>query len=501
MGGRTRISLLACLFALVLAGCGSDGGTIPENQCQRPPALLDTCSRTSRAATATPPRDFAQEFADRVDELPSGRRRRRARGARQGGAQPRPARLELEPVRRARGRRHGRGRRRADHREQLDGRGDRPARPPPRSRRRARPQRRPRGDHHSAARGQPGPGRLRDDPAGDPADRQRGTARRRLGLEAPRRPAAASARAGAPDERDDLRSLRARRPPGLGRDVDRLPGHRPRARAHRGGQDPRRAPLRRRQVRRPLPPRGARGREADPPEHRPGLRHGRRHRPPLHRHGVRRGQVGRPAAADARAAGARRRGRDRDPVLRRARVRPPPGDHPPRRQAREPDGDRRPGRAPPPRQLRPRAADRRDDGQADRLRHRPRERPDPPHAGRLGGRHRRLPGARAGARRGGDPGRRRLRARRLPLPAAHRAPAVGGLDARRARQPARERDPAAADLLRPRRARDALGRRPALARGRRRGPLLVGPRALAGARGRAARRGAAPRPRTSCRPT
>ena len=38
-------------------------------------------------------------------------------------------------------------------------------------------------------------------------------------------------------------------------------------------------------------------------------------------------------------------GRDRHPVLRGARVRPPPGDHPPRRQAREPDGDRRARRA------------------------------------------------------------------------------------------------------------------------------------------------------------
>ena len=34
--------------------------------------------------------------------------------------------------------------------------------------------------------------------------------------------------------------------------------------------------------------------------------------------------------------------RDRRPGLRRARLRPPPGDHPPRRQARQPDGDRRP---------------------------------------------------------------------------------------------------------------------------------------------------------------
>ena len=76
------------------------------------------------------------------------------------------------------------------------------------------------------------------------------------------------------DERDaDLRPLRARRPARLRRDVERLQGDRPGPRAHRRGEDPRRAPLRRREVRRPLPPRGARGREADPPEHRPGLRH------------------------------------------------------------------------------------------------------------------------------------------------------------------------------------------------------------------------------------
>ena len=76
------------------------------------------------------------------------------------------------------------------------------------------------------------------------------------------------------------------------------------------------------QVRRPLPPRGARGREADPPEHRPGLRHRRRRRPPLHRHGVRRGQVGRPAAADARARSA--------PTSRsRSASRPAPGSSTP----------------------------------------------------------------------------------------------------------------------------------------------------------------------------
>ena len=101
-----------------------------------------------------------------------------------------------------------------------------------------------------------------------------------------------------------------------------------------------------------------------------------------------------------------------DPGLRRARLRPPPRDHPPRRQAGQPDDRRRPGRR------------RRDDGEADRLRHRAGDRTDPDHPGRLGGRHRRLPLARAGARRGGDAGNRRLRARRRPLPVPHRAAAV-----------------------------------------------------------------------------
>ena len=87
--------------------------------------------------------------------------------------------------------------------------------------------------------------------------------------------------------------------------------------------------------------------------------------------------------------------------------------------------------------------------QAHRLRDRPGDRADPAHPGRLGRRHRRLPRARAGARRGGDAGRRRLRARRRHLPAADRPPALGGLDARRARDPPRERAPAAAQLLRP----------------------------------------------------
>ncbi len=156
-------------------------------------------------------------------------------------------------------------------------------------------------------------------------------------------------------------------------------------------------------------------------------------------------------------------GRDRRPVLRRARVRAPAGDHPPRRQAREPDGHRRSRAARQRPHHGPRPAHRRDGRQADRLRDRASRRADATDAGGLGGRHRRLPGARAGPRRGGDAGLRRLRARRRDLPAPDRAPSVGGNDAGRARDPSRERAAPAAQLLRPRGAADPVDGGTALA--------------------------------------
>ena len=153
-------------------------------------------------------------------------------------------------------------------------------------------------------------------------------------------------------------------------------------------------------------------------------------------------------------------GRDRGPVVRRARLRAPPRDHPPRRQARQPDDHRRPGRQRP-----------RDERQAHRLRDRAGRRADPHNPGRLGGRDRRLPGPRAGARRGGDARLRRLRARRRPLPVPDRAPALRGGLARRACGPPAERAAAGAPHLQRGGTGDALLRRPAIA-GRRSGAAL-----------------------------
>ena len=94
------------------------------------------------------------------------------------------------------------------------------------------------------------------------------------------------------------------------------------------------------------------------------------------------------------------------------------------------------------------------------------DRADPDHPGRLGGRHRRLPRARAGARRGGDAGGRRLRARRRPLPVPHRPPALRGLLAGRARGAPAEREPLPPSTYNDDVPETLGGRRAARARGR-----------------------------------
>ena len=189
----------------------------------------------------------------------------------------------------------------------------------------------------------------------------------------------------------------------------------PRARRRAGprGRDQGPAPLARRRpgVRRPVPPRGARRRDVEPPEHRHRLRLGRRRRHLLHGDGVR--------ARPVRARGVERARRPR-PRPGRRRARPDPGgarararerDRPPRSEAGEhPDHDR--GR---------------------REAHRPRARAGlrrrEEHPRGRGDRHGPVPLARADPRRARGPALRPLLARDRRLRAAHRPGAVHRRDA------------------------------------------------------------------------
>ena len=130
------------------------------------------------------------------------------------------------------------------------------------------------------------------------------------------------------------------------------------------------------------------------------------HGPVLHRDGVHRGLVLRGDPARRRLGRGGRGAVDHRAGVRGPGLRAPPRRRAPRRQARQP------------------AARARRRGQAGRLRHRQGDRAVEHHPGRLGPRHGRLPGARAGARRGGGPERRPLRARRRHLPAHLGAPAL-----------------------------------------------------------------------------
>ena len=170
------------------------------------------------------------------------------------------------------------------------------------------------------------------------------------------------------------------------------------------------------------------------------------------------------------------------------------GDHPPRRQAGQPDGDRRPRRRPA-----------RDDRQARRLRDRPGGRADATHAGRLGRRHRRLPVAGAVPRRGGDADLRRLLARRRHLPAADREAPLRGQQPRRAGDPPRERAAAATDQLRARTSpsrspRPSCGRSRTSPRSATSTPSPTGPRSAPASPGSPRRRKRRPGSSTSAAP-
>jgi hypothetical protein len=71
MAGRTRISLLVCLFAFGLGGCGSDDGTIPSEQAGDMLALLDTLQNDVQDGDCDHVTGTAEEFSNRVDTLPS----------------------------------------------------------------------------------------------------------------------------------------------------------------------------------------------------------------------------------------------------------------------------------------------------------------------------------------------------------------------------------------------------------------------------------------------
>jgi hypothetical protein len=70
MRRRTAIPLLSCAFALALAGCGSDDGTIPEDQGQ---SLLGVLAATEEAVSSGDcerAQEFAQEFVSQTEQLP-----------------------------------------------------------------------------------------------------------------------------------------------------------------------------------------------------------------------------------------------------------------------------------------------------------------------------------------------------------------------------------------------------------------------------------------------
>jgi hypothetical protein len=72
MVGRTQISLLLCAFAFGIAGCGgSSDGSIPQEQAGDLLALLDTLQTDVQAGECDHVTGTADEFASRVEQLPS----------------------------------------------------------------------------------------------------------------------------------------------------------------------------------------------------------------------------------------------------------------------------------------------------------------------------------------------------------------------------------------------------------------------------------------------
>ena len=71
MPGRIRKSLLVCVFALTLAGCGSgDDGTIPSDEADQLLSLLAAVQNAAEDGDCDLAQGSAEEFVNRVNNLP-----------------------------------------------------------------------------------------------------------------------------------------------------------------------------------------------------------------------------------------------------------------------------------------------------------------------------------------------------------------------------------------------------------------------------------------------
>ncbi len=72
MARRPRISLLSCVFALALAGCGSsDDGTIPPDDASELLSLLAAVEQEANSGSCEIAQGLAQEFVTSVNDLPN----------------------------------------------------------------------------------------------------------------------------------------------------------------------------------------------------------------------------------------------------------------------------------------------------------------------------------------------------------------------------------------------------------------------------------------------
>jgi hypothetical protein len=72
MPGRPQITLLACLFAVALAGCGSDEeGTIPDRNSEQLVTILDGIEDNVAAGNCELAQDQASELVNAANDLPA----------------------------------------------------------------------------------------------------------------------------------------------------------------------------------------------------------------------------------------------------------------------------------------------------------------------------------------------------------------------------------------------------------------------------------------------